>query len=108
MSVRQHCCGRMEKHLKLDCSAHKDVFECPDRLMYYSARFNEYGLIVHDGGASYIVIEYCPWCGAKLPDSKRGEWFEKLAALGFDNPAGQNISREFMTGEWYGQKTPEG
>jgi hypothetical protein len=72
MNVRQHCCERMEEGLKLDCSQHTDVFECPDSLVYYSDRSNEYGLIVHDGGTSYIVIGYCPWCGSKLPGSKRG------------------------------------
>lgn len=23
----------------------------------------EYGVPVRDGGSSYLVIEYCPWCG---------------------------------------------
>jgi hypothetical protein len=73
MNVRQHCCERMEEGLKLDCSQHADEFECPDSLVYYADRSNEYGLIVHDGGTSYIVIRYCPWCGAKLPESKRHE-----------------------------------
>ena len=72
MSDRQHCCERLEESLKLDCSQHKDVFECPDSLVHYSGRSNEYGLIVHDGGTSYIVIRDCPWCGAKLPESGRG------------------------------------
>jgi hypothetical protein len=73
MSAGQHCCGRMEEALRFDCSQHADVFECPDSLVYYSGRSNEYGLIVHDGGTSYIVIRHCPWCGATLPESKRGE-----------------------------------
>lgn len=72
MSVRRHCCERMEEGLSLDCSQHEDVFECPDSLVYYSDRSNEYGLIVHDGGTSYVIIGYCPWCGAKLPESQRG------------------------------------
>jgi hypothetical protein len=72
MSVRQHCCERMEEGLKLDCTEHEDVFECADSLVYYSDRSIEYGLIVHDGGSSYIVIGYCPWCGSKLPESKSG------------------------------------
>jgi hypothetical protein len=72
MNVRRHCCERMEEGLKLDCSQHEDVFGCPDTLLYYSDRSDEYGLIVHDGGTSYIVIGYCPWCGAKLPEAQRG------------------------------------
>jgi hypothetical protein len=72
MNAKRHCCERMEEGLKFDCSQHSDVFGCPDSLVYYSVHSNEYGLIVHDGGTSYIGIAYCPWCGAKLPGSKRG------------------------------------
>ncbi|GAA4426681.1 hypothetical protein GCM10023188_09060 [Pontibacter saemangeumensis] len=25
-----------------------------------------YGIPIHDGGSSMIVINYCPWCGSKL------------------------------------------
>ena len=25
-----------------------------------------YGIPIHDGGASMVVIKYCPWCGTKL------------------------------------------
>ncbi len=28
---------------------------------------NIYGIPINDGGASMIVIQYCPWCGGKLP-----------------------------------------
>ncbi len=72
MGAGQHCCERMEAALRFECTAHADAFECPDSLVYYSGRSDEYGLIVHDGGTSYIVIGYCPWCGAKLPESQRG------------------------------------
>ena len=103
MNTRQHCCERMEEHLKFDCSQHKDVFECPDALIYYSARFDEYGLIMHDGGTSYIIIEYCPWCGAKMPESRRDEWFDRLEGLGYSDPSEQKIPREYLTDEWYRQ-----
>jgi hypothetical protein len=61
----------MEEHLKFECSQHADAYECPDTLVSYSQQFDEYGVIVHDGGSSSIVIKYCPWCGTKLPESKR-------------------------------------
>jgi hypothetical protein len=25
-----------------------------------------YGIPIHDGGTSMILINYCPWCGTKL------------------------------------------
>lgn len=26
----------------------------------------EYGVPIQDGGSSYLVIEFCPWCGKRL------------------------------------------
>ncbi len=30
------------------CEQHPNPFDCPDCLIYYESRFDEYGLIVHD------------------------------------------------------------
>jgi hypothetical protein len=48
------------------CDIHPDVFDCPDQLIYYSTHTDAYGLIIHDGGSSFSVINFCPWCGAHL------------------------------------------
>jgi hypothetical protein len=42
--------------------------DCPDCLIDYWPDTQTYGLMIHDGGNSVIVISYCPWCGAKLPE----------------------------------------
>ena len=68
----------MTKMVNNSCPQHPDEFDCPDNLVYYSRKFDEYGLIVHDGGTSYILIEYCPWCVTKLPTSKRDLYFDDL------------------------------
>jgi hypothetical protein len=34
-----------------------------DELVDYIPKFREYGVPVHDGGQSHIVIRFCPWCG---------------------------------------------
>jgi len=36
-------------------------------------RYNEYGIRMLDGGTSIITIAYCPWCGKRLPVSRRDE-----------------------------------
>jgi hypothetical protein len=54
------------------CDQHPDPFDCPDNLIYFSPKSKRYGLIVHNGGTSYLVIQYCPWCGAKLAEVKAG------------------------------------
>ena len=64
--MNKHCCKAMEHAIDLDCDKHSDIYSCPDVLVSYSLRFDEYGLIVHDGGSSKITIMYCPWCGQNL------------------------------------------
>jgi len=61
----------MEFQLNQRCDQHPDPFDCADVLIYYSEQHDEYGIIIHDGGASYSVLKYCPWCGVNLPESKR-------------------------------------
>ena len=91
----------MNNNLTLNCEVHTDIFECPDVLINYIPKFDEYGLIIHDGGNSVIAISYCPWCSTKLPDSKRDMWFDKLEELGFEDPGEQNIPKEFCSEAWY-------
>ena len=95
----RHCCERMQAELDKNCSAH-DRFQCPDSLIGYVPKFDEYGIIVHDGGSSIVQINFCPWCGTKLPDSKRDRWFDELEKMGVD-PAGDSIPKEFQSEIWY-------
>ncbi|MEU6239707.1 hypothetical protein [Streptomyces sp. NPDC047024] len=70
--MTNHCCEAMNRHVNVRCDQHEDdPFGCPDALVGFSAKFQEYGLIVHDGGASSITIDFCPWCGQRLPESQR-------------------------------------
>ncbi|MDN2567210.1 hypothetical protein N1F89_13355 [Aquibium sp. A9E412] len=99
-----HCCAAMRAALSNDCAAHADdAFACPDMLISYSPAFNEYGLIVHDGGASSVVIDHCPFCGARLPQSLRARWFEALEALGVDDPLGapDTVPAAYRSARWW-------
>jgi len=71
MRDKDICCAKMESQLNLRCAEHLDPHECPDNLIYHSEQFDEYGILIHDGGSSSSVIQFCPWCGTKLPESKR-------------------------------------
>jgi hypothetical protein len=95
-----HCCADMTAALEMRCDRHDDPFECADSLVSYSAVFDEYGLIVHDGGASSVLIAYCPWCGAKLPESRRDRWYDELEALGFEDPLGEEIPEPYRSAAW--------
>ncbi|MBH0237222.1 DUF6980 family protein [Methylobrevis albus] len=96
-----HCCQTMTDALTNDCEIHADEpFECADMLFSYSDKFDEYGLIVHDGGSAVILIDFCPFCGTRLPSSRRDDWFDEVEALGFsdfDDPA---IPTKYATSAW--------
>ncbi len=48
------------------CPIHSSPFECPDWLILFDEKGGEHGIVIHDGGQSYVSINYCPWCGKKL------------------------------------------
>jgi hypothetical protein len=62
MTEETFCCEMMAFHVLHE-----------DRVVEYRAALGEYVLPVHDGGSSGIVMNFCPWCGIKLPTSKRGD-----------------------------------
>ncbi len=66
LSLIEFCCERMSYAVNFQCPDHPNPFDCPDHIVYYSEQNREYGLIVYDGGGSYIMIEFCPWCGKRL------------------------------------------
>ncbi|MEW2295640.1 hypothetical protein ABZ719_23525 [Streptomyces sp. NPDC006743] len=94
-----HCCEAMNSRANMCCDRHADLFACPDALIEFSARFQEYGLIVHDGGTSSITIDFCPWCGRRLPASQRDRWFDELEARGID-PWQDDVPPEFQDDRW--------
>ncbi len=97
----------MKRTVEYRCEQHSDSYECPDNLVVYIEKFDEFGLIVHDGGHSFSVIQYCPWCGQKLPDSKRDRWFDELEAKGID-PAENDIPPEYQDRSWYTSSEAKG
>lgn len=98
LSVMEICCQAME------CYLH--CLEQGDEVVCYSPKFNEYGIPIHDGEngsiTSYIQIQYCPWCGKKLPDGLREKWFDQLENLGYDDPLkDDSIPEKFKSDKWY-------
>jgi hypothetical protein len=56
----------MTEAVTSSCEQHPDRFDCPDALIHYSPRSRGYGIIVHDGGSSFVTIAFCPWCSSPL------------------------------------------
>ena len=99
---RKHCCEHMTAAVTHVCQQHPSPFECPDNLVVYDHAYDEYGLVVHDGGPSSVRIKFCPWCGAALPESKRDAWFDRLEALGVAHPAfGDDVPESFRSDAWW-------
>jgi hypothetical protein len=70
-------------------------------ILCYSPADDEYGIMVHDGGDSYVTIQFCPWCGARLPASKFAQRLEALESLGFDEWDSPDIPDDYKTDGWW-------
>ena len=88
-TMNSHCCDSMARHL-VD----------GDVAVVYVDNFREYGIGLLDGTTAFQLIAHCPWCGAKLPSSLRGEWFNSVEGLGFE-PGDTRIPVEFLTDAWW-------
>lgn len=60
----------MRSNVEAKCDQHLNRHDCPDALIDFWPASQTYGLMIHDGGPSVIVISFCPWCGTKLPESQ--------------------------------------
>lgn len=90
----------MRREAERSCDQHPNQFDCPDCLIHYSSKFREYGLIIHDGGSSFVVIQFCPFCGSRLPMSLRDQWFKELEQRGID-PWEDKVPVEFEAEAWW-------
>ncbi len=96
----QHCCSEMAAALAFSCDQHADPFDCPDTVLVYHEPFEEYGIPIRDGGLSYLLVSNCPFCGEKLPESGRDEWFDKTDAAGPQDTAFGELPEKFQTAAW--------
>jgi hypothetical protein len=89
MNDKKHCCELMDT-----------MIASGEVAIRFVEKFREYGISYIDGGTSYQIIEFCPWCGKKLPASLRQEWFDALEEMGLE-PGDKNIPEKFLTSDWY-------
>ena len=84
----EHCCTALRDQVDFRCDVHPERGGCGDYLIAFTEVFDEYGLWVHtdeDGSASsWLSIHYCPFCGSKLPPSRREQWHDLLEERGLD------------------------
>jgi uncharacterized protein DUF6980 len=65
----------------------------------YLSKFREYGISIDDGSVLQ-GIDYCPWCGEKLPDSLRDQFFEHLAGMGLELDSA-DLPVHFRSDAWW-------
>jgi hypothetical protein len=71
--VLDTCCEDMARQLTWKCDVHEHIWDCPDAIVFRSTTNRDtYGLIIHDGGSSFLKITFCPWCGKKLASTTAG------------------------------------
>jgi hypothetical protein len=63
----------------------------------YDSRFDEYWVAA---GSARQCLFYCPWCGDRLPPSRRDQWFDVVEALGLD-PWQDEVPEEFRSDAWW-------
>ena len=77
--------GHMDQHRQNDWGS-----------VHYDSRFDTYWI---SAGSAQQCLFYCPWCGEKLPASKRDAWFDAVEALGLDPWEGE-VPEEFQSDAW--------
>ncbi len=94
-------CIHMAYYATQVCEQHPDRSECQDLIIEYKEKFDEYLFIKYQ---VKIAIQYCPWCGIKLPPSQRDRWFDELEKLlgksPFDTEPG-DIPERYRTSAWF-------
>jgi hypothetical protein len=86
-----HCCGQMQTHI-----------DSNELHLNFMPKLREYGVDYADGGTSSQTIQFCPWCGSKLPLSLRVQWFEELDRL--DLEPNDDLPAELKDDTWWLQK----
>ena len=89
----KHCCELMTEYLKYK--------EIP---IIYIPKVREYGIRVLDGGSSCIELEFCPWCGKKLPDSLGDARAAELDALEIEINKPSDVPPKYRTDKWWKEK----
>ncbi|MBL7896337.1 MAG: hypothetical protein JNK50_13655 [Bacteroidia bacterium] len=65
LNPNKYCCLDMGYHL-IEAKKTKRKTKINYDTIIITTKSKEFGIPIHDGGTSFIKINYCPWCGHKL------------------------------------------
>ena len=87
-----YCCSQMRFHIQEK-----------ERIIDYDSTWRQYAIRVNT--TVIQLIDYCPWCGVKLPQDLNDVWFELLEdEFGIKDPTNEDkdkVPKEFKTDEWW-------
>lgn len=90
----------MSIDLPHDCETMVACIRDDEVPIVYNDVVREFALRVRDGDLAVVqVIQFCPWCGQKLPDSLREEWFALATARGYE--LGDPLPSGLSDGAWW-------
>jgi hypothetical protein len=96
---KDHCCAEMSEQANMAFpEAKSPLLGSTDKRIYWSPVFDEYGLICQPS-SEILQIQHCPFCGSRLPESRRDNWFEKLEKEGWKT-WGDPIPIELLSHDW--------
>lgn len=96
-----------EKEQRIDqcCSRMKAALDDTALPLNYEPRFRSYHIHLTPPSIAMITIDICPWCGTRLPENLRDQWFDTLEELGIDindyHDGKVEIPKEFHSEEWW-------
>jgi hypothetical protein len=97
--AKDHCCQEMSTQVNLFSEGERGPLQgTTDKRVYWSPIFDEYGLICQPS-AEILAIRHCPFCGTRLPMSRRDAWFARLERTGW-RAWGDPIPRSLLNHDW--------
>jgi hypothetical protein len=69
----------------------------------YAPRCREYYIHLATSGGVQIM-DFCPWCGCRLPLSLRDLYFDEIRKQGFEDPLDDNLPEKYKTDEWWKER----
>jgi hypothetical protein len=92
----------MDVALPHECAGMVAAVADPRVPLTYFPKFREFRILV-DGGPIVQSIEFCPWCGGRLPTSLRDGYFDHLERLGLE-PESSELPVDLRSDAWWRMK----
>lgn len=100
IDVSDFPCVHMAYEFSRTCEQHARKDDCPEKVVIYESRFDEYSIGPRGGGGDFVLISHCPFCGTALPQSKRDRYFDELEELGLDVDD-ETLPEKYRDSSWW-------